>query len=523
MCLRQEEFQASGFPIMCLLLVFANTMLNGCMSLPTETDEAMTQAQAPSSNETAADQPGNASYSSQSDYPARGSRTEAALTEGSSLVVKTVLLDPVLRPGSTVKALLGLTIKSAGGVFERTFINQMRFPKLREHPIPNVGNAPPMDLNAWERELDELSSTRQVRGSIEYLIDGDEYFPRLISVIDSAEQRIDIRIYIFDNDDVAVNIADHLRDRADQVEVRILVDGLGDLVAGNVDSSTLADDFTTPPSIEEYLEYGSMVTLRNQSNPWFTGDHAKITLIDQKTAFVGGMNIGREYRYDWHDMMMEINGPMVDYLQFEFDKAWERSGWLGDGAWIVRALAGTEALNDNREHYYPMRMLVTNIHDSQIYRAQVEAIRRSQNYIFIENAYFTDDKILFELARARRRGVDVRVIVSSSVDNNIHNLSDKPTINRMLENGIRVYAYPGMTHVKAAVFDGWACLGSANFDKLSLQINQEVNIATSHPQAVQRLLEQLFLRDFTISTEIKNKYQLNVVHHLAEFLADEML
>ena len=189
----------------------------------------------------------------------------------------------------------------------------------------------------------------------------------------------------------------------------------------------------------------------------------------------------------------------------------------------MRTLAGAEVLNDDREDYYPMRILVTNIHDSQIYRAQVEAIRRSKNYIYIQNAYFTDDKILFELARARRRGVDVRVIVSSSVDNGILNLSDKPTINRMLENGIRVYAYPGMTHVKAAVFDGWACLGSANFDKLSLQINQEVNIATSHPQAVQRLLEQLFLQDFTLSTEIQTKYQLNLVHHFAEFLADEML
>jgi len=30
-----------------------------------------------------------------------------------------------------------------------------------------------------------------------------------------------------------------------------------------------------------------------------------------------------------------------------------------------------------------------------------------------------------------------------------------------------VWLYPGMSHVKAAVFDGWACLGSANWDKLS--------------------------------------------------------
>lgn len=38
------------------------------------------------------------------------------------------------------------------------------------------------------------------------------------------------------------------------------------------------------------------------------------------------------------------------------------------------------------------------------------------------------------------------------------NLSNEVTINKMLRNGIRVYAYPGMTQVKAAVYDGWASL-----------------------------------------------------------------
>ena len=134
---------------------------------------------------------GQVSNLNQSDHLLQGSRTESTLTEGSNLVVKTVLLDPIIRPVSTVKALYGLVIKSVGGVFERTFINQMRFPKLQDQPIPDIGNAPLMDLNAWEHDLDKLTTTRQVRGSIDYLIDGDEYFPRLISAIDGAEERID--------------------------------------------------------------------------------------------------------------------------------------------------------------------------------------------------------------------------------------------------------------------------------------------------------------------------------------------
>ena len=51
----------------------------------------------------------------------------------------------------------------------------------------------------------------------------------------------------------------------------------------------------------------------------------------------------------------------------------------------------------------------------------------------------------------------------------------------MLKHGIRVYVYPGFTHAKAAVFDGWASVGTANLDRLSLKLNREINIATSEP------------------------------------------
>ena len=102
-------------------------------------------------------------------------------------------------------------------------------------------------------------------------------------------------------------------------------------------------------------------------------------------------------------------------------------------------------------------------------------------------------------------------------------LSNESTINTMLKNGIRVYSYPGMTHLKAAVYDGWACLGSANFDKISLHINQEINIGTSHPDTVQRLLNRVFIPDFAMSTELENPIPLRWTHRIAEVIADEIL
>jgi len=49
-------------------------------------------------------------------------------------------------------------------------------------------------------------------------------------------------------------------------------------------------------------------------NPWLTSDHSKVIVVDRRVAFVGGMNIGREYRFTWHDMMVSLQGPIAGRL-----------------------------------------------------------------------------------------------------------------------------------------------------------------------------------------------------------------
>jgi cardiolipin synthase len=233
------------------------------------------------------------------------------------------------------------------------------------------------------------------------------------------------------------------------------------------------------------------------------------------------MNIGREYRYSWHDLMVEVQGPAVDILQRDLDIAWARASWFGDLALFARSLTAPRKRADDVGG--PLRVLVTNDLDSQIYRAQLAAIRRARSYIYIENSYFSDDLTLYELAKARRRGVDVRVILPADGNHAPLNYSNDVAINVMLRNGIRVYRYPGMTHVKAAIIDGWACVGSANFDKLSLQINEELNIATSDAAMVGDLMQRVFVADFAVSEELTEPLPLKWSNHLAEFLSDEIL
>jgi cardiolipin synthase len=394
---------------------------------------------------------------------------------------------------------------------------------LESQPIPGISNHPPMDIDEWELQLDGITGRAASKGTIDFLIDGEQYFTRLIDAITSAQKSILIRTYIFDNDDVAEGIGRLLRRRAEEgVEVKVLLDGFGTIVATGTEHESTPEDYVAPESVRRFLEEGSDIEVRQARNPWLVaGDHVKTTIIDDEIAFTGGMNIGREYRYVWHDMMMEARGPVVDIIRQEFRDAWSHAGLFGDVGYFFHKMRRNREFADDIG--YPVRALFTRPGNSEIFRAQIAAIRNAKKQIYIQNAYFTDDAMLYELARARRRGVDVRVIMPLVGNHGPVNRSNVLAVNAMLEHGIRVYLYPGMSHIKAAVFDGWACLGSANWDKLSFRTNKELNIATSHPQAVDELIARVFKVDIENSVEILEPFPERWSDRLAEVVADFLL
>ncbi len=394
---------------------------------------------------------------------------------------------------------------------------------LESEPVPAINGGPGMNLDEWEAELDEITGRPATRGSIDYLIDGEQFFVRFIDAVSTATKSVDIRTYIFDNDDFAEKIGNLLRRRSNEgVDTRILLDGLGTIVATGDDDESLPEDYEAPESVREFLESESRIDVRQSGNPWLVaGDHVKTTIIDDRIAFAGGMNIGREYRYVWHDLMMELRGPVVDELKNEFNKAWAHAGVMGDVAYALQRLKPNP--HGAEEVGHPLRTLHTRTGNAEIFNAQRAAIRKARKYIYIQNAYLTDDAMLYELAKARRRGVDVRVILPLVGNHGPVNKSNALAANAMLEHGIRVYVYPGMSHVKAAVFDGWACLGSANWDKLSFRTNKELNIATSHPPFVDELLRRVFDPDFEKSVELKEPFPERWSDHLVEIVADYVL
>ena len=442
-------------------------------------------------------------------------RSEGSVASDGFAFFKALVGKPVFRPVSSLNRLLFLTAY--------TSVDALKPVSLlweNDGPVPPVSQRPGMDLARWERRLDALTGSRATRGSIRLLIDGDQFFPRFVDAMMGARSSIHLRTYIFDTDDYATAMADLLKQRSEEVDVKVLLDGLGTLVAAGVDSDSMPRNFDSPGSIAQYLERNSKVAVRTPPNAWFTGDHVKTFIIDRQIAFVGGMNIGREYRYDWHDLMMEVRGPVVEELDREFHKVWAHAGLLGDLGYLVSSLRSKKKVA--ADIGYPIRLLHTKPGNSQIYRTQLAAIRAAKRYIYIHNPYFSDDEFLVELLRARLRGVDVRVILSTRGDSPMMDLSNVLAANAMFRGGIRVYLYPGFSHVKAAIYDGWACLGSANLDKLSLRVNKELNLATSHRETVQALEQKLFVPDFEKSTEMTRPLEEHWSYYLAELLADQL-
>ena len=420
----------------------------------------------------------------------------------------------VFRPFSSIYRLLFVTTDT---------VSETITPSILTEPshgsVPPVSSGPGMDIDEWESRLDRLTAREPSKGTIRYLVDGEAFFTRFIDVVTRAQDSITLRTYIFDNDDYAVRIAELLKKRSNEgIDVRVLLDGLGTIVSTIEKQPTLPSDYRGPSSVRRFLESDSQVDVRQASNPWLTGDHVKTATIDGKVAFTGGMNIAREYRYDWHDLMVELEGPIVDVLQYEFEKAWAHAGLMGDLGYAVRRM--TAKPRNAEDKGYPMRALFTRADDYEIFRVQREAVRNARHHIYVENAYFTDDAMLYELARARKRGVDVRVIVPLVTDRGAITRNNALAANAMLEHGIRVYIYPGMSHVKAAIFDEWACIGSANWDRWSFRINKELNIATSHPDAVRELREQLFEADFAKSVELREPFPERWSDYLIEMIGD---
>jgi cardiolipin synthase len=431
---------------------------------------------------------------------------------------------------ATAKAPLTSTWTGAQMLLERSHILLPATLAARALDGKSHGPATPRPGDeSFEQYLDRKGLAKRSSGRVKFLVDGPPFFTAFRRAIDEAAEKVDVQFYIFDNDSVAVEVADHLKRKSAEVPVRVIYDPLGSEFASKVKPPVgAASRYKSVKELLADMTSDSRVKARATSDPWFVSDHTKLAVFDDTTAFIGGMNIGAEYRHTWHDMMVRVEGPIVDTLSGIFEDHWREEDWKHQ--WGLRGLWRKDA----REHPadasapgpndVPLRVLLTDSAPARrgVLQATLAAIRCARERVWIETPYISVDDITEELRDAVKRGVDVRIIVPEAADSKVMTKVNASELRDLLKTNAKVYEYPGVTHLKATVCDGWATFGSANYDSLSMRINRELNLATSDPATVQALVGQVFIPDFRVSKRLTYEEAQSRGGILTEVLGDQL-
>jgi cardiolipin synthase len=328
--------------------------------------------------------------------------------------------------------------------------------------------------------------------SLRILNNGDEFFPVMLDEVRRAEMSITMEAYIYWAGQIGLKFAEALSARARAgVRVKILLDAIG--------SSDIGDEI-----IKMLESSGCQIAWYNPIR-WYTlgrinrRTHRKSLIIDGRVAFTGGAGIADEWlgnaedEHHWRDIQIRLEGPAVTPLQTGFAQNWlecTRELVSGPAYYPVHEPAGDLSV------LTIMSSPVTGASNARtLYYLSITSARRS---IYIANPYFVPDPAALDtLIDAKKRGVDVRVMVSS--DKNENWLSRRNAVRlygRLLEAGVVIMEYePTLLHHKTMVVDAlWATIGTTNFDSRSFAHNEENNVCF-YNQPLAEELDDIFTRD----------------------------
>lgn len=129
-------------------------------------------------------------------------------------------------------------------------------------------------------------------------------------------------------------------------------------------------------------------------------------------------------------------------------------------------------------------------------------INKAREYIYFTTPYLVlDEKMVNDLCRAARSGVDVRIITPRKYDKWYVYMVTVSNYGKLLANGVKIYEYvPGFIHSKTAVADDeCAICGSINMDYRSFYLHYECGVFMSENKAV------LDIRDDILETIEKSQ------------------
>lgn len=288
--------------------------------------------------------------------------------------------------------------------------------------------------------------------------------------------------FIFKFDEIGKEIAELLYEKAKQgVKINLIIDGV------NRANSKLIKFFKNS-GVEINFFFRTHIPLFNVRINY--RDHRKITIIDSKIAFIGGMNIGDEYLGNskmgyWRDTSVKIVGDAVIDLEREF--------------YFILGLTRKKEIKYEKSKYEYLSFLKDELdmkEDKTLKNIQVvssgpnygfrtlrdnflKLIQTANSSILLQTPYFVpDDSLLDALKTAIMSGIDVKIMIPNRGDHLFIYWVNQFYVADLLKMGASVYRYEeGFLHSKVLIIDNEiVSVGTCNFDYRSFYLNFEINI-----------------------------------------------
>lgn len=339
--------------------------------------------------------------------------------------------------------------------------------------------------------------------------DGGELFAAMKDDMRAAQEHIHLLYYIFRNDVLGREILDILCERArNGVEVRLIYDSLGSLFySKRIFKKLRLAGGRVEPFSPLLFTLGSHLRLNYRN-------HRKITVIDGRIGYVGGMNIGVEYMGQnkrlspWRDTHLRLTGSAASFLQERFLLDW-------------MSVTDREKTPEELCRYFPAPLrkgtlgmqIVSGGPDTTVNAIKsgfLEMVYAARERVYIQTPYFSpDDSLIDALRIAAGSGVDVRLMLPGVPDHRFVHGASLSYARLVLGRGVRIFLYQGFLHAKTIVVDGrMASIGTANFGHRSFALNFEVN-AFFYSPGFAAACERVFLADQRMCSELSEDWFRN--------------
>lgn len=328
---------------------------------------------------------------------------------------------------------------------------------------------------------------------------GDEYYADIIREIDKAHSLVTVEMYIFEDDPLGERFFQTLEAAAKRgVRVLIMLDGVGShrfiqkLQDREYNSNIKIKVYNPHPwsfSNEHFVDYFRMVSVFfkrligvNRRN------HRKLITIDERTVYTGSFNIttshSKEFKQDeaWHDIGLRLSGWVAPLMVLALMRSWGLTAFFR----YRRKMPKKRFVRFNHPDVRLNQDFRLRRH---LYKDFLQRIKKSRSRIWLSTGYFQPKRRIIRLLKAAaKRGVDVRILLSTKSDVFYYSLLQTYYHYELLRAGVRIYEFdPTVIHAKNYFIDEWVTVGSTNLNYRSFMHDLEVDFRIQHPDNKKRL------------------------------------